>query len=121
MGPEASPKTARSTAAPIPLSAIVLELRCAEPFQPGSLNRPLPSRDLLQRKRVALTGFIEREQSTFNRYDHLSFAPRNPSLSGRRWQRFDCERLPKRSNYGSYGREVLHCSTLSEMAFQSVN
>src|SRR4051812_45197044 len=63
-------------------SAILLRARRAKSWQPEVLNGALPSKELVNGKRIAVTGVLQRKQPTAHCRDYLRLAPNRPPRRG---------------------------------------
>ena len=67
-----------------------------------AIDRVLPGEEFLDRQRVALAGFLERQQAAADGRDHFGLAPNDPTLGMGRRQIRDRQRTSVRPD------DVLH-------------
>src|SRR5262249_22988060 len=58
------------------------------------IDRALPGEELVDGQLVALAGFLNAEQASAHRGDHLGLAPDDPALCVPRREIRDCQRAP---------------------------
>jgi hypothetical protein len=79
--------------------AILLESRDSKTGHSTQMNRSVPTGELFNADRIALTDFIYRQQSTFNRCDDFRLAPYHPSLRADGGELVESQRLAQWADY----------------------
>src|SRR5687767_9434538 len=74
--------------------AIVLQARGPKTPHPVTIDRALPGEELLDRQRIAGTGFFQADQAGAHASDHLRLAADDPAPGARGRQVFEAQAAP---------------------------